>query len=326
MATSERKPLHEWFRTNAERDAREALRSALVDGREAREFYEQAGRALELTFKAVLASIDPHLILDRRVELSKRLEFARSDLGWSDMALSLQSLSMGELLTHIGLVVPEVGAKAKPKDGPLRLLVNHRNAVQHFGDCSDAALDKHVVAFIEALHHCYENRGWDLSDGLTQDLHEIAMSEWRGSRSEALVIAKIAMDRARRRLDSLRADTAESMLDSIAERWTVDRLQDYEEYAPAHCPICERPAIVHGWVDLETEFEPDSEYHSGGFVIHARMHAATFECVVCRLRLDDDEIQAAGVEFDEVYDLDGAAHDDYVEGIYEDMAADLYER
>jgi len=325
MSVEGRAPLHEWLRLNAERDIQAAVRRAVVDDEcEPREFYEVAGRALELTFMAVLASLNPQLILDPRVKLPARLELERSELTWDDMALRMRTLPMGELLTHIGHLVPEVGAMAKSDTGPLKSLVSHRNAVQHLGDCSGSSMSEHVVVLIEALSFCYERQGWSLSDAMTFELFEIAMSVKHGARDEAFARSRIALDRARRRLEDRLTDTPVDVLDVMADKWTAERLRDYDDFAPALCPVCERPAVVEGWIEFTEEYEPDGPHHIGGFTVRASVSAASFKCIVCGLHLEDDEITASHIDFEREYELEGDAYDDYMQGLHDAWAEDHY--
>lgn len=250
---------------------------------------QSAGAATEYLIRAVLCLHDPVLLAARNhapsvVALSRANPVSPLD------TLQLRTISYGEALDLLRVIHPSLGL-----DSDVRAVMDLRNAAAHMAMTNSATLKEAAVRLVQIVSkiHGLLNRAeadyWGVSLApviqAMQDEHVTALAR--------TVEAKFA--RARQLLAELTRDLspgdAEAVLvarEARSVRWAGDEEEEHE------CPVCNRS----GWFVVATEKgEPYEYYYSDDISWHVEVFRwpTMFQCPVCDLVLEDDELAAAGL-------------------------------
>lgn len=243
------------------------------------------GCAVELLAKAYLASIEPGLLADRSERDAVLLLANKGHLA-SSGHIDIKSISASEALKLVKHFHPSF--PYNPQADSLVLKV--RNAAAHM------ALVSHKELFVAVVLMCR------IIEGIIPVLQLDRESFWG---EHALSTVKELLDRdsderrqivtakmvaARHRVSSLLANLDEAgrvvVLNALSGR--KGSLSDYEE--PQSCPVCTQQGWLLCAVELGTHEAVVSKGGSVCSTAEAVAYPVYFECPVCELQLEEDEL------------------------------------
>lgn len=245
-----------------------------------------AGSAAEYLLRAVIAAHDPLLLADRHVP--SQIALSRANTGSALDLRGTRTIGTSQVLEVLRAIHPGLAV-----DADLRFVMDHRNAAAHLALVDAAQLNAlmvRLVQVVEKLHTLIDRQEahyW----GVDLDSVVAAMKSERASELQQVIEVKYA--RARALLDELTSGLSEPGRELILEaresrpvRWAVLDAED----EPTECPVCGRT----GWTsyaedrddaEFDSDVEPDGAYQTAIYST-----AVMFQCPVCGLVLEANEI------------------------------------
>lgn len=257
------------------------------------EFHLDLAVAVEHLAKAALASQHPVLVMD-----GAHLDGVLHAIGLGAQsrvpAAKVKTISLTEALDRLPRVL---GAEVRVAPSLARL-VDARNALAHFGH-STRLDEEALLADVARLTEVLLTRLGVTTTDFWQDGAELVGRhvQHRLAALEAAYLRRI--DVAKRHF----AEFVEVMDEPIRQVFLATKecrepSGDFSTF-PAECPACDHLGALSG--DPEPHWEPDYDYSdgevsvSGVYVETIDLSGSSFRCGVCRLSLDSDELEFAGL-------------------------------
>lgn len=309
-------PTHNWSSANhkttdvtqhlfvvARSTARAAVNLYLSDDHEEVLWAANAvGIALETALKLTLAVVDPVLIADPKSKPGTNLLLAGAlNLKFTNKEVkSIGASDAGHLVRQLH--------KGVASFSQCEVVFDVRNSATHMGIVDTAELEAAVTAMVSVIQGLLEHIGktadefWGelASEVVPRIVNEQTTKIQRGIDAKKL--------RARRYFDRLCADVPKAQLElllSALEARTEEEV-DGEESVREECPVCHRAGVLRRYIE-----EPSSNYRwytepqdPGTGERYA--YPDEFECFVCRLELDYDEVGEIE-EFEQEAELEPSA-------------------
>jgi len=273
-----------------------------------------AGCAVELLAKAHLAAIEPSL-LSARADVDGLLHLSGKGTLATSRATEIRTLSATLAVQTAKRLSPEIQYNAKLDDVVFRV----RNAAAHMGLVDSAELRRAIGSMVRVVDSLVAASKWtDRRDFWSDDLIPAADAAAMEARHDASarLAAKLAgaTIRLRELLSSLSPAAQATVRRSLAGRSPGASI-DHDERAK--CPVCGE----QGWLVCAVE-EDHREVDTGegifSQIVKRTAWPAIFNCNVCDLDLDEDELrEVPGFPYSVDLDLDGEdwePDEDYIRG------------
>jgi len=237
------------------------------------------GTATELLAKTCLARIAPPLLVERGDRDSVLLLQDLPD--GTRGPLAFRSVAAGEALKLVKHLVPKL--PLTPSDvKPLEA----RNAAAHMGLVDGTHLRSAVVQYCRLAAVMLDALELDAEPFWGTDLATTAAALVEQARTETAQIVQAKLAAAR-----VRVATRTAGLDGMARAAVLAalsgvQLSSVDHDVPATCPACEQS----GWLLCVVERSP-VEFDSDGPIVHLSAVPVEFECPVCDLRLEAEELE-----------------------------------
>lgn len=284
--------LKQLFALSARFHARQAVRLFVSDDYDGRDNLLQAaisaGTAVELMAKSYLASINNALLADRGDRDAMLVLCGHSSLATAE-PWNIRTLAATEALNlakHIHRDLPWV------QSDPISLRV--RNAAAHSGMVERAALRRAVTQMCRVVESLLNAIGLDIDKFWGSDAATVVDELLDDARSQVQreVVAKQVAARARLRelLQGLPEDGQRALLGAMSGRRPRTSI-DHDE--PQICPVCNQQAwLICAVEDVDVDVDIDIGFDGSMMVVRQRWaEPAVFECPVCGLELEGEELQ-----------------------------------
>jgi hypothetical protein len=255
-----------------------------------------AGAAVELMAKAILATADQRLLLDKidghslliDMLIKSEAVVAQQASAKRDVARTVsKTLSAGRALELSIRLHPSLGAHLAAGQRALAA----RNAAAHSAEITVDALQAQVTSASDFVLACVASLGKSSGEFLGTELvdrvkHEVA------KRSEDLVVtAQRLVDESHRRYEDFIAKLVEGN-DQDVLRQLAKQGASHGDHAERYgCPACSNMGWLMWNVDIEVEYEGPGEYSTS-----ASMDFIGFACPFCFLELDAEQSDAIGID------------------------------
>jgi hypothetical protein len=247
---------------------------------------------VELLAKAYLATIENALLTERGDRDSLLLMTGHQALTRT-LPSGVRTLGAADALAHCRQIKPTLLFEADPTK---HVCLRVRNSAAHMALVDRRELTAGVVQmvrYISALLDVLElepEKFWGEGGfDAVSSLLDKAKSEMQQRVAIKLTVAKRNLALL---IATLPEEQVEVVLKAIASRGPLTHIDHHEI---VDCPVCNRQAYLICIVERgPLEFEPDGEHNWGGPYVNRTAYPQLFECMVCRLELEADELE----EFD----------------------------
>ena len=244
-----------------------------------------AGIALELLAKSVLANINPILIADPRNERSLLLLAQGEPRG--ELLPSLRTIGIDtaiDRLKKLGVTFDQFG-------DDLHALRIARNAIVHTGVFEQTDVDRAFDAWVRSMVELCRRADYKMSRifGESANLVKVQLKEY-ASATDALweqrrAAAKKRWQAMRRELGSAGIYRRFELLE--AEMVSANALDPSVQWI--HCGVCGLPARLYGDLDLEPNFDyGDGQVYVSG--VYFEFVPKGLNCPTCQLNLDSRKL------------------------------------
>lgn len=244
-------------------------------------FIVDAGIAIELLAKAVLAKLNPLLIADTRNEKSL-LALARSGTR-GELPASVRTIDAETALRR----AQDIGVPLNRFENDVRALREARNRIVHIGDYDRTVAEKGFDGWVRSMVALCEHAHYSMPFvfGTNSNLVQVQMNEYASS-LEALWELRRAAAEARWQYEISLVSSTE-----LQQRFSL--LQIELESANANdptvqwvpCAVCGLPAHLFGEFEPEPDFDVEGDEVSISGVYYKFMPARLY-CQSCGLNLD----------------------------------------
>lgn len=250
---------------------------------------QSAGAAIEYLMRAVLCVHDPVLVAARN-DTPSIVALSRANTGAPLDVRKLRTVTYGEALEVLREIHPALGI-----DADVRSVMNLRNGAAHMAMTDRASLKDAAVRLVQVVSKIHGVLNRDVADYWGRPLAPViqTMQDEHATALARTIEAKFA--RARQFLTELTRDLtpgdAEAVLiarEARAVRWAGEEEEEHE------CPVCQR----NGRLEVASERgDPYQVYYSDdiSWAIEIFRWPTMFQCPVCDLLLEDEELGAAGL-------------------------------
>jgi len=285
-------------------------------------FYLHLATSVELLGKAALAKTNPVYIsggdFDSLLHLTGNGRRARAP----EFVAAVKTIAASESFKRLPQVVDGYRAHGKLID----TLFDRRNGVAHAGTLvrgqEDAILGevgRYVGPLLDHLGRTAEQH-WGTAAALVAEHAERRRDEIEASYQQRVASARL-------RYEAWVATVGEAALPAILATREPDGPESDFSAFPVECPACGHLGLLHGEAEADWEADWDvadgEAFFAGMYVNGISLSGHGFECSVCRLALDEDELALAGLDSrvftDDDFDADRAyrhfrdQEDDYVD-------------
>ena len=244
-----------------------------------------AGIALELLAKSVLANINPTLIADPRNEQSLLLLAQGEPRG--ELLPSLRTISADTAIDRL----KKLGVSFDQSGDDLYALRIARNAIVHTGVFKQTDVDRAFDAWVRSMVELCGRANYKMSSifGESANLVKVQLKEYANA-TDALweqrqAAAKKRWKAIRRELGSAGIDRRFELLE--AEMVSANALDPSFQWI--HCGVCGLPARLNGHLDLEPDFDySDGEVYISG--VYFEFVPKGLHCPTCQLNLDSRKL------------------------------------
>lgn len=281
-----RSRLRQLLAFSARYHAREAVRLFVSDELESLlQAAASTGSAVELLSKAYIASVDPILLAERGDRDSLLLLTGRSS--YSDiLATDIRSLGASDALK-----LAKYLKKDLPWNAQEQLALKARNAALHMALVDRRELHNATVSMAKivdsllAVLELNRNDFWgEAAIGVVTELFDEAKTE-----TSRVVAGKRAV--ATRYLASLVSGLDASARAVVLASLSGRHISSTDHEEPQECPVCHQQGWLLCGVDRgPVEYDYDEDGPPSAWV-ERTAYPFGFECAVCRLELEGDELQ-----------------------------------
>jgi hypothetical protein len=249
------------------------------------------GTALELLTKAFLAAINPAMLVERSEKDSLLFLVNQGHRAGADSSpTDVRTLAATDALLLAKKIIPGGAFSWNPQAD--RRVLQVRNAALHLGLADQSELREACVIMTRLVAELLTSTSADSAKfwGDLEDLAQTLLDEAATERQQSVEVQKAAAKAFYMKLTTgLDAATRTTIVTSLIDRGKPEG--DHETWiAEQECPVCANPGwltcdIVRGEVQHE-----QVNWHDHDVWVDRTALPFHFECAVCGLELEDDEL------------------------------------
>jgi hypothetical protein len=260
-------------------------------------FYLHLSTAVEQLMKSILAQAHPALIADTHASFDSLLHLCGfgDKAKTPDFAAAVRTITAAQALDRIGRLVDGY----RPPSPRVLLLLEMRNGIVHSGHRGrgggEASLMGDVARYVEQLLGA---RGLSSAD-YWGDSAEMVATHMKGRLSALEASYQRRLQAAKERFAGYASRMEPPVLAAYVAAVTPTAPGAEFDSALVACPACGYEGEITG--EPEPEWEPDWDYSDGQvwaagmYVSKIHLQANGFECRICGLMLDADELAFGGL-------------------------------